>query len=605
MLTGSAFRCIQANACSIFKVGALKDTFHYHLSPPRLSTILINTMSSTSHGHALQRGQACFHCRRRKMRCDGVRPVCGPCTRARRPDDCQYTDNQGRSRMEILEENIGRVQARIQELENPETAGTSVLLHSPYTQGAASTTGPTRVSTPSPSSRRGHHPDASRQNWWTLPEPPSEIKVVLLDKFLFFASEFGFFLHPTRFRTSALQPAPIGHPSRPLPALLTTAYLWGSKLSGSSTPTEIEKALLARSLSQVSSSLAGNHPQKVIHTIQTECLLAYYFLSSGRFLEGKYHITNAVSLAVSSRIDKIRSDQIDPREITALRAAQDPIEEGERVDACWNMIILDKCWAVALASPTNLVCPSDDPRVQVDTPWPLDIEGYESGGYPAGMKGRCTLNNYLRGMTSSRGNEMSMKSLHVKASLLWERSNDLVGTWKSHMNSQESATFYGAFNILDTLLERVRVNLPPPNQMTDRTPSKMRTLFIIHSLTYTAIIQLHGVFAKNSAESKTKVLLSAQAIFRMVNAVRLGNATQVINPIMGTVWVSASQVILEELTALKAFRLSRSASIPPTDEERGMLSVFENGLRDMMPLGRSCSLLRYHLSQIQEAYSAL
>ncbi|PBK70072.1 hypothetical protein ARMSODRAFT_123581 [Armillaria solidipes] len=554
-------------------------------------------MSSTSHSHALQRGRACVHCRRRKMRCDGVRPVCGPCARARRPDDCQYTDNQGRSRMEILEENISRVQARIQELEGPESSGSSVLLHSPYTQTSTNTTRPSRVSTPSPF--------APRQNWWTLPEPPSEMQVVLVDKFLFFASEFGFFLHPTRFRASALQSARIGHPSRPLPALLTTIYLWGTKLSGLSTSTEIERELLTRSLSQVSSSLEGNHPQKIIHTIQTEYLLAYYFFSSGRFLEGKYHVAKAVSLANGSGIVKIRSDQINPREISGLRAAQDPIEEGERVDACWNMIILDKCWAVALASPTNIVCPSDDPKDQVDTPWPLEIEAYENGGYPAGMRGRCTLENYLKGATSSRGNEMSMKGLHIKASLLWERSNNLVGTWKSHMNTQESTAFYGAFNVLDTLLERVRVNLPPPNQMADRSPPKMRTLFIVHSLTYAAIIQLHGVFAKTSAESKTKVLLSAQAIFRMVNAVRLGNATQTINPIMGTVWVSASQAILEELASLKAYRLSRSANIPPTEEETNILSVFENGLRDMMPLGRSCSLLRYQLSQIQQAYAAL
>ncbi|KAG7453179.1 uncharacterized protein BT62DRAFT_50144 [Guyanagaster necrorhizus] len=539
------------------------------------------------------------------MRCDGVRPVCGPCTRARRPDDCQYTDNQGRSRMEILEENISRVQARIQELEHPTSSEASITLHSPYTQAAMNTTGPSRVSTPSPFGPRGPQPNAPRQNWWMLPEPPSELKVTLVDKFLFFASEFGFFLHPARFRASALLSSPIGHRSRPLPALLTTVYLWGTKLSGSSTSTEIERTLLARALSQVSGSLAGNHPHKIIHTIQTEYLLAYYFFSSGRFLEGKYHVTTSVSLAVSSKIDKIRSDQIDPRENLVLPAAQDPIEEGERVDACWSMIILDKCWAVALASPTNNICPSDDPKMQVDTPWPLEIEDYENGGYPAGMRGRRTLDNYLRGALSSRGNEMSMKSLYVKASLLWERSNDLVGTWKSHMSSQESAAFYGTFNTLDTLLESLRVKLPPPNQMANRTPPKMRTLFIIHSLTYAAIIQLHAVFAQNMAESKTKVLLSAQAIFRMVNAIRLGNATQTINPIMGTVWVSAGQVILEELAALKAYRLSRSENAPPTEEETGILSVFENGLRDMMPLGRSCCLLRYQLSQIQQAYAAL
>ncbi len=48
--------------------------------------------------------------------------------------------------MEILEENISRVQARIQELESPESPGSSVLLHSPYTQTSTNTTRPSRVS---------------------------------------------------------------------------------------------------------------------------------------------------------------------------------------------------------------------------------------------------------------------------------------------------------------------------------------------------------------------------------------------------------------------------------------------------------------------------
>ena len=101
----------------------------------------------------LQRGRACVHCRRRKMvsfnlnsssspfcsqpfsqRCDGVRPICGQCDRANRPDDCEYTDGQGSSRTQILEENISRLETRIHELENPAEATTSVILHQPYIQ---------------------------------------------------------------------------------------------------------------------------------------------------------------------------------------------------------------------------------------------------------------------------------------------------------------------------------------------------------------------------------------------------------------------------------------------------------------------------------------
>ncbi|KAI9064366.1 hypothetical protein FKP32DRAFT_1626402 [Trametes sanguinea] len=35
--------------------------------------------------------QTCSACRGRKVKCDGILPVCGPCSKARRPVDCEYT----------------------------------------------------------------------------------------------------------------------------------------------------------------------------------------------------------------------------------------------------------------------------------------------------------------------------------------------------------------------------------------------------------------------------------------------------------------------------------------------------------------------------------
>ena len=57
----------------------------------------------------LQRNQACISCRKRKLKCDAVRPVCGKCKRSKEaalstrqpspvpPGDCIYTDDNSRS----------------------------------------------------------------------------------------------------------------------------------------------------------------------------------------------------------------------------------------------------------------------------------------------------------------------------------------------------------------------------------------------------------------------------------------------------------------------------------------------------------------------------
>ena len=65
------------------------------------------------------------------QRCDGQRPYCGQCSLTRRPEDCEYTDRQGRTNTEILEEQFRQLKARIDELER-QAQEAPVLLHDPY-----------------------------------------------------------------------------------------------------------------------------------------------------------------------------------------------------------------------------------------------------------------------------------------------------------------------------------------------------------------------------------------------------------------------------------------------------------------------------------------
>ncbi|KAH9922618.1 uncharacterized protein B0H18DRAFT_879225 [Fomitopsis serialis] len=72
------------------------------------------------------RGSACLNCKRRKHKCDGGRPICGPCIRSHREAECEYLDGPRPSRKQVLEEEIARLQERVQELEQSGRGSTPI-----------------------------------------------------------------------------------------------------------------------------------------------------------------------------------------------------------------------------------------------------------------------------------------------------------------------------------------------------------------------------------------------------------------------------------------------------------------------------------------------
>ena len=64
------------------------------------------------------------------QRCDGIKPACQQCVRAKKADCCEYDDGKGKTRTQLLRENIARLEARIRELEDPD----SVSAHPPSIQ---------------------------------------------------------------------------------------------------------------------------------------------------------------------------------------------------------------------------------------------------------------------------------------------------------------------------------------------------------------------------------------------------------------------------------------------------------------------------------------
>jgi hypothetical protein len=52
-------------------------------------------------------------------------------------------------------------------------------------------------------------------------------------------------------------------------------YLWGLRLSKQPELIALEPVFLSRALNLAGNGLSGLHPQKVMHTLQAETLLAY------------------------------------------------------------------------------------------------------------------------------------------------------------------------------------------------------------------------------------------------------------------------------------------------------------------------------------------
>lgn len=228
--------------------------------------------------------------------------------------------------------------------------------------------------------------------------PSTDLDLLLISSrvytFLPYASQFGFFLHAPRFLQLALTAPTAG--VRHIDALISAVRLWGSRISKNPALHAREPELLSQAVKQVSDSLfitgQGNRGHDVLYVIQAEVLLANYFFFLNRFLEGRYHCSAAVSLALSCKLNLIGKRPTGtgagvggqlglgtPVEFpgSSLPEPEDSIQEGERINAFWAVYMLDKVWAVAMESNSSIVDQGPG-QTKIDTPWPMPMEAHEA-----------------------------------------------------------------------------------------------------------------------------------------------------------------------------------------------------------------------------------
>ncbi|KAI0948956.1 hypothetical protein AcW1_008687 [Taiwanofungus camphoratus] len=503
----------------------------------------------------LQRGKACLRCRKRKMRCDGGKPACQQCVRAKKAEGCEYDDGKGKTRTQLMREHIARLEMRIKELENVEHSSPSVTLFdphapSPYYSGSSSSSShdsPGNISlsasaspTPFPLGEldvRGataspltvnytemdpsweaqwdsasEYPSASQvsEHYSTPEEPPIELAQMLLEIFLPHRYQCGLDIHIGRLRES------IGLPSSEQrhPVLMNSIYLWACYLSRPGSLSDHEALYLSRALTAMSDAV--QYPSKVIDMIQASCLLSVYYLSNGRLFEGNYHATVAASLTIQFGLHQMDSEELTPRnsadgrECTfSLEPAKDTIERGERILTFWQAYNLDRCWSVALQRPA-VMPDSDHPWTCITTPWPQRMEEYEVGEFDVGT-GSPTVRSFFvhQGQTSNLVSGFSTIALRAKASALFEGANRLSSSWNTQVSPSNSLT--DSFRVLEHSITRFTSTLLPLHQLGAAVPEDKFTLIVIHSLAHASMIRLHLPFMEGDSISREKCLRAARS----------------------------------------------------------------------------------------------
>ena len=198
--------------------------------------------------------------------------------------------------------------------------------------------------------------------------------------FVSHASQVGFFLNLARFLDIIYLPDVTVRRRVLSCALLDVVLLWGAHLSSNDTIKAHESTFLTRAVKSVLEALPliSSRQHNAVHVIQAEVLLANYFFCQARSLEGTYHCSAAVALALSCRLNLQRgSPQIGGSPSGFILApASDAIEEMERTNAFWAAFILDRTWTVASGPLPNDVFSG----LQISAPWPADNAGHEQVG---------------------------------------------------------------------------------------------------------------------------------------------------------------------------------------------------------------------------------
>ncbi|KAI6121852.1 hypothetical protein F5141DRAFT_1260486 [Pisolithus sp. B1] len=573
---------------------------------------------------ALQRGKACLRCRKRKMmamqRCDGVKPTCQQCVRAKKPDLCQYDDGKTKTKTQMLRENIERLEQRIRELEDPDYVPPVVSLQYPQfhrrseSDSSSSTDSPDSTVFSTPHSPFPPSVTGSPQESWVQfhmsPSPtPSDACQMSQQPSAEFAQMLassvftwdGYVIHSrNRFQ------------EQHHPVLTNAIFLWACYLSRPAPLSEHEYHFLSRALDALSDGLQRS--QYILDVIQASCLLSLYFLSNGRAIEGSCHATTAASLTMQCGLHGVMTGQTTFESSGAfspyrLDQPKDAIEQGERILTFWQVFIIDRCWSAILQKPVII---PDGPEgcLSVIMPWPQGMKEYELGQIN-GYQLFSTASSYLEDGVSRLSDSFSPLTLRIKASVLFQHAHHLTSRWEQrrrlnhtdYLSTTENYvgltlpnTFSDEFQALEQAISRFLSPQIPIHQLDSAMPEDRQACITSYTLANVAMVILNYSLGDADPAAYEKCLRAARCCVSLVEYIAETDY-EFLDPILGPCWSFVVDALVRDLYTIEAsWPLVSSADV--RREIGTMLYAMNN-------LGKRFPSVAYSLSKVQKRLTGI
>ncbi|KAJ3900250.1 hypothetical protein F5879DRAFT_434298 [Lentinula edodes] len=586
----------------------------------------------SSSGHTpLQRGLACLSCRKRKLKCDGQKPVCTPCIKMKRADECEYEDRRQKSRTQKLKEKLAMLEDRIKELEgteqttsgdassshsgSPDTfdlSGTNTLDDVDQNQISLNNAWPATSAEPSSNSSSSSLLSASGSpfasamgmvwgdtsgggeqafeispftgmsssmfpdmpHWDPTTPLPFENKKILLELFIAHRHQCWFFSDTTRLDILSNGESIVGV-SEPHPALMNALYLLACHFSRSPYFSELESTFLTRALREI--TVALDNQDRLVDVVQASSLLAIYFYANSRILEGYCHSFSAARLAVGLGLHQIQFTDL-------ARPSSSSSAERSSPTGVMNLTATGSPSSIASSPPKD----HSELRERISTFWQVfmvDRCWSVANGLPVALpdgehhQGRiktpwpdAALDDVVTttGVFDPLGNPVYMPSLKAKAAALYERTFRLSSSVQP--NWAELAATSNALQRFLTSLPLFLGFEPWRNQ----APFLDVELLTIHTVANVCTIHIN----KNNLEMEN--LQAANYVLTLIR--QLGQTDyEWLDPLISACWMTVAKLYLQILS-LSGSAVANALPVFSVDQELDVLVDAMKTLSAFFPL---------------------